>query len=258
MASERVITDIELETFKNHFRGFNDHYVLIGGSAALLLLESQGLSARTTQDLDLVLCAKALSREFVNHFWKFIIDGKYIISKSKQANEIFFRFDKPGVSGYPYMIELLSERPELFEFVDQTTLPLVLDDEIISLSAIMLDSEYYEFLMNNRKDLDGITVADEHVIIPLKVRAFLDLSKKKEEGLEIRGDDIRKHRNDVVRLSALLKDEPMNNVPVVIKDEMKAFISQLKDEGGYLSSLKTQFTDMDELKKILSTVYQLE
>lgn len=258
MTSGKAITERELDTFKDHFADYRDHYVLIGGSATYLLLESEGLDARKTKDLDLVLCAKALTYEFVNHFWKFIIDGKYRIGKSKHNNEVFFRFDTPGISGYPYMIELLSERPELFEHLDQTTMPLVLDDEIISLSAIILDREYYDFLMNNRKDLNGITIADVHVIIPLKIRAFLDLSEKRDNGIEVRGDDIKKHRNDVIRLSVLLNNVLMENVPDVIKNEMRAFLSQIKDEGGYLKSLKTQFEDIEEVKKILATVYQLD
>ena len=106
--------------------------------------------------MDLVLCAKALTREFVEHFWKFIHSGQYKITRNSIDKGIFYRFDEPGVVDYPSMIELLSERAELFESIAQTTLPLVVDDTIVSLSAIVLDKEYYDFLMENRREMDGL------------------------------------------------------------------------------------------------------
>ena len=69
------------------------------------------------------------------------------------------------------MIELLSERVEYFEETDQIVLPLVIDDDVVSLSAIILNQEYYDFLMNNKVELDGIVIADERLLIPLKVSA---------------------------------------------------------------------------------------
>ncbi|OJV62052.1 MAG: hypothetical protein BGO41_01635 [Clostridiales bacterium 38-18] len=209
MTSNKAIGSIELETFKRHFTDYKDQYVLIGGSATKLLLEDASLSARSTKDLDLVLCAKALTKEFKDHFWTFIKEGKYRVKQSKNDNGVFYRFDEPKIYGYPYMIELLSGNAELDLSSGQVAYPIEIDGDIVSLSAIIMNQEYYDFLMSNRKEMNGIVIADEHVIIPLKITAFLDLTRKKAGGNEVNGDDIKKHKNDVVRLAELLTSVPM-------------------------------------------------
>ena len=245
----------ELDVFKSYFSEFKDQYVLIGGSATKLLLEEADLSARATKDLDIVLCAKALTKEFVTQFWKFIKSGGYQVKRKQSGNSIFYRFEKPEEISYPYMIELLSEKAEYFETIDQIALPLVVDNTIISLSAIILNQDYYEFLINNKIELDGIVLADERVLIPLKVTAYWDLKNKKARGEEIKGDDIKKHKNDAIRLSMLLTDAPMTNVPSRIKDDMKLFIDEISDEGGLLRNLDIAVDNIESIKNILRKVY---
>ena len=60
----REITSKQLKTFSDHFHGFDDMYVLIGGSATSLHMETSGLNARTTKDLD--LNERKLKGEHVN------------------------------------------------------------------------------------------------------------------------------------------------------------------------------------------------
>jgi hypothetical protein len=43
-----------LELFRDHFRGFTDQYVLIGGAACDLAMVKAGLAFRATKDLDIV------------------------------------------------------------------------------------------------------------------------------------------------------------------------------------------------------------
>lgn len=255
MANDRSIGPDELAIFSRHFKDYQEQYVLIGGSATKLILNEADLDARNTQDMDLVLCAKALTKEFVEHFWKFIKDGQYRITRKSSGNGSFYRFDAPGTAGYPYMIELLSEKAELFASIDQTALPMVVDDNIVSLSAIVLDQDNYDFLLANRRELNGIIIADEHVIIPLKITAFLDLTKKRYAGIEVRGTDIAKHRNDVLRLSVLLTDNAMKNVPEKIKIDVEKFIGHLKDENDYFRNLKLGSITMEKIKQTLKVVY---
>ena len=47
-----------LDKFKERFAGFEDQYVLIGGTANVLALDAAGITARQTKDLDKV-CAEA-------------------------------------------------------------------------------------------------------------------------------------------------------------------------------------------------------
>ena len=64
-----------LRRFTDHFRGFEDSYVLIGGAACDLWLSERGVPFRATKDLDLVLVVEALTPAFFEQFWAFIRDG---------------------------------------------------------------------------------------------------------------------------------------------------------------------------------------
>ena len=66
-----------LQVFRDHFAGFQNHYVLIGGAACEIQMEEAGLEFRATRDLDLVLCVEALNDDFVTAFWQFIRLGSY-------------------------------------------------------------------------------------------------------------------------------------------------------------------------------------
>lgn len=169
MAQSHAINSIQLNTFKAHFLTFKNQYVLIGGIASNLLLDDAGITTnRTTKDLDIVLCIEAITNDFVLHFWKSIRDGDYECSVKSSNKRCLYRFEKPQNPKYPYMLELLSDKSILLEGIDQTTHPIIVDDEIVSLSAIMLNEEYYQFLMKNKIEINGIMVVNEIAIIPLK------------------------------------------------------------------------------------------
>ena len=53
-----------IEVFRKHFAGYEDKYVLIGGTACDLLFQKNGLPFRATRDLDIILVAEALTPEF--------------------------------------------------------------------------------------------------------------------------------------------------------------------------------------------------
>lgn len=76
------------------------------------------------------------------------------------------------------MLELLTDESVQFEGINQVTHPITLDDEIVSLSAIMLNKDYYQFLMLNRTEINGIVLVNEIGIIPLKVCAFFRFSRQ--------------------------------------------------------------------------------
>ena len=48
------------------------------------------------------------------------------------------------------MLELFSRQPDNFEMPQDAQLtPIPMDEEVSSLSAILLDGEYYQFIQNN-------------------------------------------------------------------------------------------------------------
>ena len=89
-----------------------------------------------------------------------------------------------------------------------------------SLSAILMDDEYYRFLTKGKIVLDNIPVLEAGYLIPFKTRAFLDLSERKEQGEAVDSKNIHKHKNDVLRLSILLTGD--TRIPV--SDEIYADI----------------------------------
>ena len=119
----------------------------------------------------------------------------------------------------------------------------------------MLNEEYYQFTMLNRKEINGIMVANEIAIIPLKVCAFLDLTEKKANGIKISSNDINKHKNDVYKLVQLLSDTPMNDIPTSIKQDISKFCKIKEDEPNILKQLHVKFDSLDEIRNVLLNVY---
>ena len=70
------------------------------------------------------------------------------------------------------MIEIFSRRPDFMILEDDAVLtPLPIDDEISSLSAILLNEAYYELLKTGRMMIDGIPVLNPTCLIPFKAKA---------------------------------------------------------------------------------------
>lgn len=67
-----------------------------------------------------------------------------------------------------------------------------------------VDDGYYEFIRDNATNVEGITLLDALHIIPLKMRAHIDINRSYEEGRRCNNIDRRKHRSDVARLADLL------------------------------------------------------
>lgn len=95
-----------LDIFRKYFAGYEDQYVLIGGAACDIVFESNDANFRATRDLDMVLIIEALTPEFGEKFWKFIVDGKYRNRFVSGRKPQFYRFDKPEEKAFPKMIEL--------------------------------------------------------------------------------------------------------------------------------------------------------
>ena len=74
---------------------FRDKYILIGGTACDLAMESMGLNFRATKDLDIVLILEDLDVEFVNAFWSFIKEGQYKNRQKSTGKKLFYRFYDP-------------------------------------------------------------------------------------------------------------------------------------------------------------------
>jgi hypothetical protein len=168
------------------------------------LIEAAGLSFRATKDFDIVLCVEMIDKSFGAQFNAFLEAGGYKARERSEGQKQFFRFHKPTDNTFPYMIELFSRRPEMVHLPEHVTISRVpVEEEIISLSAILLEDDYFHALKSARRIVRGITIIDEKLLIPFKVRAFLDLSDRMAACSSVDGKHIRKHRNDIFRLLLL-------------------------------------------------------
>ena len=220
---------IGIDVFREHFRNYSDQYVLIGGVACELLLDEAGAGFRPTRDIDMVLVVEAITTDFVRAFWQFIDDGDYNARQKSSGKPEFYRFVDPKSEGYPSMIELFARPGNNVDLSYPSHLiPLHIDDELSSLSAILLNESYYTFLLDGRTMSGGISVLDGPHLVPMKMKAWLDLTEKKEKGEHVNDRDLRKHRQDVFRLFPLISDDEIVYTPPEVYEDVHRFIEALR------------------------------
>jgi len=111
------------------------------------------------------------------------------------------------------------------------------DEEASSLSAILLDDDYYKFTLENTSVSEGLHHANDIALIVLKAKAFLNNLKRKQEGQKVRDDDIDKHRKDVIRLTVAINPALKVDTPAVIKDDLRRYIETVKAENPDVKQL---------------------
>ncbi|ABW66043.1 hypothetical protein [Desulfosudis oleivorans] len=249
---------IGLDKFAAHFSGYRDRYLLIGGAAVWLILEEAGIEPRATRDLDIVLCLEALDPDFGAVFWDFIKAGGYKIQEKSTGKKNFYRFVKPSQPDYPVMLELFARRPDALTLHDDSHLtPIPTSEEASSLSAILLDDNYYDFLHRHKRAIGGISFVSEYGLIPLKARAWLDLTQRKAAGENIDSRDIKKHRNDVLRLYQILSPEIKIDAPEAMRRDLDTFLRQTQPalSQEILKSLGVRDVNVVDVIQTIRIVY---
>ena len=245
-----------LEIFREHFRNYADRYVLIGGAACDLAMAEAGLAFRATKDLDIVLYVEALDAEFVRAFWDFVSASGYEVQEKSNGEKQFYRFQKPTNADYPFMLELFSRQPDVLRVADGSHLtPLPVEEDASSLSAILLNDDYYDFICAGRQEIDGIPMVGAVQLIALKARAWLDLTEREKRGERIDSKTIKKHKNDVFRLYQILDPASDPAAPEVIKKDLREFISQMRGEDVDLRSLGLRTGTRDGVLAETAEVY---
>lgn len=216
-----------LELFREWFAPHANQYVLIGGTAASLAMQDAGLPFRATKDLDIVLHVEALTAAFAETFWRFVTAGGYATRQAGTGKPCFYRFRKPGDERFPAMLELFSRAPELDPLrplgAGHLT-PIPFDEAVTSLSAILLDDDYYRFILHGRREVHGLPWVGEDRLIPLKAIAWLELDARSRQGAAIDAKSIRKHAHDILRLSQLLAPATRIELPEKIAGDLRRFL----------------------------------
>ena len=105
-----------IDSFKEWFKGCEEQYAIIGGTACDILMTEEGLDFRATKDIDLVLIIEAVDANFGKKFWEYVKQAGYEHCNKSSGMPQFYRFSRPTSNQYPAMIELFTRNRMLFSF----------------------------------------------------------------------------------------------------------------------------------------------
>ena len=243
-----------IESFQKHFKDYPDCYAIIGGAACDILMTEAELDFRATKDVDMILVLEDRYREFAAVFWEYIKKGGYKCGW-KQSEEVhFYRFTEPKV-GYPAQIELFSRKPDYHLNADQVILPIHIADDISSLSAILLNDDFYNFMTEGRRTINGLCILDASYLIPFKMFAWLNLTEQKAAGKHVNERDLKKHKNDVFRLLQIIPNNTSVPVSGEVSKSIDMFIEKMQNENLSLSDIGVPLEKQQALE-ILKTIYK--
>lgn len=244
------------DSFRERFKGYEDCYTIIGGTACDILMNEAGLNFRATKDIDMILLIEERFAEFAAAFWSYIKDGGYKCGWKSSDAPHFYRFTEPQAAGYPVMIELFSRRPDFqIDHPEIHLTPLPVSDEISSLSAIMLDDNYYQLMLAGRKTVDGVSVLGAEYLMLFKMKAWLDLQQKKADGAHVNERDLKKHKNDVFRLFPLVDPNAQVVVASAVGADVRQFIDAMKSEPIELEKLGVEGIPLEEVLRELERMF---
>lgn len=253
-----------IDIFRQRLGQHQDSLVLIGGAACDQWFTEEGIEFRATRDLDIVLLAEVLSPECIRDFKRFVADGQYQVQERTTGRPVLYRFAKPATPGFPWMLELFSRQPDDLELADgQQIVPIPAGVEARSLSAILLDESYYRMLLEHHERRNGLGIATVAALIPLKARAWLDLSQRSSAGEIIDSRHLKKHRTDVFGLIATLPASESVVMDPIIRDDLRTFAAAFPPSSdqwpAILESLRKPFGRLQpaSLLEALTRYYQL-
>lgn len=250
---------IGFESFLTHFAGYEDCYTIIGGIACDILMSEAALDFRATRDIDMILLIENRFEEFAPIFWSYIKTGGYKCGWRNSDIPHFYRFTEPQKPDYPKMIELFSKRPDFqMNHPEVHLTPLPVSNDISSLSAIMLNDDYYKLMLSGRKTVDGISVLGAEYLIAFKAKAWLDLAQRKAEGGHVNEKDLKKHKNDVFRLFAIVDPQARIVVSDAVGKDLREFIAAMAHEPVDLRSLGIEGVALPDILSSLETVFLLK
>lgn len=216
-----------IDSFKEWFKGSEEQYAIIGGTACDILMTEEGLDFRATKDIDLVLIIEAVDANFGKKFWEYVKQAGYEHCNKSSGVPQFYRFSHPITNQYPAMIELFTRKLDAIQLPEDAVLtPLPMDEDISSLSAILLDDDYYEFLKQGKVTVDS--------------------------------KNIKKHKNDVFRLTELIDPTAKVVAPQGVYADIQEFVQRMKNENVDIKQLglvgRTKEKILEELKAMYETL----
>ena len=188
----------------------------------------------------MVLVLENLDKDFIGAFWSFIKAGNYKCATRKDKDGLkkyvsYSFYD--SLPEYPAQIELLSRPVGSLGNPEEHNIEAIMMEDSSYLSAIILESDYYNYLIRHTEEKNGLRYASVDSLICLKVLAYLNLREDKRNGRHVNDDDFKKHRRDVLMAAASLSIGDEFVVPRNIKDLITRFIEVVNTDDGVRTSL---------------------
>lgn len=237
------------ELFRDRFAGFEDSYVVIGGFACEVLIKKSEREFRATKDIDMIVLIEGDFPRFGHVFWEFIKEGQYKCGWKQNPELHFYRFTSPK-SGYPVQIELFSRIPDKHFMIKEGIVPIHIDDEVSSLSAIVLNEEFYQLIQRGKTVIDGISTLEATYLIPFKMFAWINLLEKKANGEHVNERDLKKHKYDVFRLLEIVPDNASIQLSGLCADTVNKFLELIVKEPIKLDQIGLSFSLQEGIERL--------
>ncbi|WP_294965954.1 hypothetical protein [Sulfurimonas sp.] len=246
-----------LANFTDYFKDNSDDYVVIGGLATAMIMNDFGFIARATKDIDLVVISKD-NEFFLKKLLKFIDIAGY---KTKERTDDdskrnLFRFLDSDNKDYPEQIELFAIHEADSDILTASHIIKIDTPKYYKyLSAILLNTEYFNLLIKYTTNVDGLHVATPEALIPLKIHAHLNL-------LEDGDSDAKKHFTDVIRLATMLDEDDVVVLEGLPREEFMKFLPILEETHintirNIIKEARVGRVPKETILKLLKSVYSV-
>ena len=123
---------------------------------------------------------------------------------------------------------------------------------------ILMTEEGLDFRATKDIDLvliiDGVTVLDAAYLIPFKAKAWMDLTDRKAAGEYVDSKNIKKHKNDVFRLTELIDPTSKVMAPQGVYEDIQNFVQRMQTESVDIKQLgladRTKEQILEEVKEM--------
>ena len=109
-------------------------------------------------------------------------------------------------------------------------MPISVDDDLSSLSAILIIDEYYNYMIEHSQFENGLLRANIEALICLKVIAFLEIKERIDNGSKEDSKQLKKHKADIFRLAVMLSPDAEFILPAVIQNNVNQFMEAILNE----------------------------
>lgn len=89
------------------------------------------------------------------------------------------------------------------------------------------------------------------------MKAWSDLTQRKANGDKVDSKNIKKHKNDVLKISQLLSPQLQVELPDSIKDDMRIFIAGIADDTVDMKNLGLAGLTLKQIIDSIHAIYRL-